>query len=610
MKNNLIGDVLFFTTSVKEILDIVKYININSPGHVIALPLYAQLKNKPGEWFDRIEKININLPNLIYDKKDILDIIDNGDSNYKKISPNTYSMAIIIATNVVEASVTIPSLRYVIDTGYFVSVIFDSDQEDKEVTIDKIPEASRLQRRGRVGRVAAGTVYYTYKKGARAHIKPRYGIVTNDITFDLFKILHGFEDNKISEIYNSDYHPINYIYNLKKNKITFQEFINEEKNKIIKKIYETQYWIDINIENDISIENDIDDIRLISNLDVNPINKYEKKLNSPYEDGYTLRELIDENGEFYIIHPDEEQFKREVVTGKIIYDKKKKINTNSYISSKLLNSINKLQSMKYIYFDNIIKKISEEYTYLKKFKYNKILEEIINKEKETIGFLQKTYSEDDIVRLFKTICISSCYNCTDEIIKILSLVYSLTSYKEFVALQDINKKFNDYNKFINLWKDNISELFSYLKIMNFFIQNNEINEINKKKFTKNEVNDKFKNFIEIKKKYGNEIFIKKNILKENNINEYELKIFIESFNQKDNQENRSNKYNNIFKIRQKEKQVQIEDYSKNMAINYDIIKKSLRLYDNLKKIVNNQKEKINSFKEFYSVSKLFTNHLT
>ena len=597
MKNNLTGDVLFFTTTANEILDIIKYININSPGHVIALPLYSQLKSKPGEWFERIEKININLPNLIYDKKDILDIIEYGDSKYKKIPPNTYSMAIIVATNVVEASVTIPSLRYVIDTGYFNSVIFDSDQEKTVATIDKIPEASRLQRRGRVGRVASGTVYYTYKKGARSQIKPRYGIVTKDITFDLFKILHGFEDNNISKIYNPIFHPINFLCSFKNNDIkkTFNEFINEEPNKIIKKIYETQYWIDINIDNYIN------EVKLISNLDVNPIDQYIKILNSPYEDGYDLNELMDEYGTFYIIHPDEEYFKREVVTGKIIYNKKREKLIDKYKSTKLIHSINKLQSVKYIYFDNIIKDITKDYIYIKKFKYNKILEEIINKETQTIGVLEKTYGEDDIVRIFKTICISSCYNCTDEILKILSLVYTITSYKDFVALQDINNKFNDYSKFINLWKDNISELFSYLKIMNFFIQNNEVDEKEKKIFTKNEVNNKFNKFIEIKKKYGNEIFIKKNILQDTKIDDKEFKIFIESFNQKENENSRSNKYNQIFKIRQKEKQVKIENYSKNMAINNNIIIKSLRLYDNLKKIVKNQKEKINNFKEFYPV---------
>ena len=75
--------------------------------------------------------------------------------------------------------------------------------------------------------------------------------------------------------------------------------------------------------------------------------------------------------------------------------------------------------MKYIYFDGIIKEIDTDYIYLKKFKYDKIIDEILNKEKDVVGHLQKKYSEDDIVRIFKTICISTCYNCTDEIIKIL-----------------------------------------------------------------------------------------------------------------------------------------------------------------------------------------------
>jgi len=600
MKKNLTGDVLFFTTSVNEILDIIKYININSPGHVIALPLYAQLKSKPGEWFERIENININLPNIIYDKKDILDIIDNGDADYRKISPNTYSMAIIVATNVVEASVTIPSLRFVIDTGYFVSVVFDSDKEDKEVTIDQIPEASRLQRRGRVGRVAGGTVYYTYKKGGRSHIKPRYGIVIGDVTFDLFKILHGFE-NSNTQIYNSDIHPINFLYNYyndKTNKLTFENFIKEEENKIIRKIYMEQYYIDTT---NLGVQD------IISNKLVNSINIYEKYLNSPYDNGYDFRDLIDEEGIFYIIHPDEEQFKREVVTGRIIYNKKEEKKVIKYISDKILNSMNKLQSMKYIYFDGIIKEFDTDYIYLKKFKYDKIIDEILNKEKDVVGYLQKKYSEDDIVRIFKTICISTCYNCTDEIIKILSLLYSITSYREFVALQEIKKqisKFNDYTKFINLWKNNISELYSYLDIMNFFIQNNNIEneEQRNKAFITNFIETRFNQFNDIKKKYGNKIFIDKNIFEQNKMDNVEIKLYIDYINQKDNQGKRYNKFNTVFKIRKnKGKQIDINNYCKKMGINNKIILNAIRLYENLNKIVKRQEKNINSFKQFYPV---------
>ena len=53
---------------------------------------------------------------------------------------------------------------------------------------------------------------------------------------------------------------------------------------------------------------------------------------------------------------------------------------------------------------------------------------------------------------------------------IIALMYSIGSYKAFVAKQKENPKYNDYDNFISLWKDSESELFSYLKIMNFFVQ--------------------------------------------------------------------------------------------------------------------------------------------
>jgi hypothetical protein len=598
MKKNLTGDVLFFTTTENNILRLVKYLNMNSPSYVIALPLFAKLKNKPGNWFEKIEKININLPNIIYEKSDILDIIENGDSGFKKIQPNTYSMAVIIATNVVEASVTIPTLRYVIDTGYFVSVKFDEEIEDKNITIDKIPEASRLQRRGRVGRVASGTVYYGYAKNARAHIKPRYGIVTTDITFDLFKILHGFESEDNIELYNPEFHPSNYLFSIKKNKMSFLDFISQELNPKIRKIYEKQYWINIDFEE----FKDKQDYSIICNNYINPYNTYLNILNPPYNDGYNLRDILDKYGEFYIIHPDEENLKREVVTGKILYNTKNNKVSNSYISDKIINCINKLQNIKYVYFDKIIKNVTTEFMHLKKFTYYKIISDILNKEADSISFLQKMFSEDDIVKIFKTICVSSSYKCTDDIIKILALLYSINSYKIFVPKQKLNLKFNDYDNFINIWKDDISELFSYLRIMNFFIEKTEdTNQTNKKEYSKKIIDTQFDKFTGIKKKYGNRIFIEEDVLKESNIDGSVLKLFVEFYNNKYNSDKRHQKYNDKYKIKQKEKQVMIESYCTNMALDVNTIKNALRLYEKFQKIVKKQKDKINSFQNFYPV---------
>jgi hypothetical protein len=162
-------------------------------------------------------------------------------------------------------------------------------------------------------------------------------------------------------------------------------------------------------------------------------------------------------------------------------------------------------------------------------------------------------------------------------------------------MQAINKKYNDNEKFMNLWKDNISELFSYLKIMNFFIKDN-LQMDNTKLISKIFVEREFNKFLDIKNKYGNKIFIEKNLLEENNI-----KIFVEFMNLKYDENKRVEKYNDKFKIKSKEKEIEIDDYCKNMALDSVCIKNALRLYENFKRLVEKQKEKINSFKSFYPV---------
>ena len=59
-----------------------------------------------------------------------------------------------------EASITIPNLKFVVDTGYEKSMRFDPKRDISNLEVKKISEASRVQRKGRVGRVTNGTVYY------------------------------------------------------------------------------------------------------------------------------------------------------------------------------------------------------------------------------------------------------------------------------------------------------------------------------------------------------------------------------------------------------------------------------------------------------------------
>ena len=82
----------------------------------------------------------------------------------KKVPKGIYKRAIIIATNVAEASITISGLKFVIDNGYAKVNKFDEVKNETKLLIEKISESSRIQRRGRVGRIASGTVYYLYGK--------------------------------------------------------------------------------------------------------------------------------------------------------------------------------------------------------------------------------------------------------------------------------------------------------------------------------------------------------------------------------------------------------------------------------------------------------------
>ena len=78
-------------------------------------------------------------------------------------------------------------------------------------------------------------------------------------------------------------------------------------------------------------------IELVNDGEFGLSEAYNKILNSPYEDGYNLRELIDEYGEFYIIHPDENNIKRNLLTGKII--RKKSYESDIYIDTNYIISL-------------------------------------------------------------------------------------------------------------------------------------------------------------------------------------------------------------------------------------------------------------------------------
>ena len=83
----------------------------------------------------------------------------NMDNVLKKVNP---SRRIIIGTNLAETGVTIPTLKYCIDTGFAFPPEYHPYFDCMSYSVKNISQGSRDQRMGRVGRVGEGVWYPCY----------------------------------------------------------------------------------------------------------------------------------------------------------------------------------------------------------------------------------------------------------------------------------------------------------------------------------------------------------------------------------------------------------------------------------------------------------------
>lgn len=71
---------------------------------------------------------------------------------------------VILSTNIAETSVTIPGVKYVVDTGLAKEMQFDSRKNMDSLEIQPISRSSAEQRKGRAGRMSAGKCYRLYSE--------------------------------------------------------------------------------------------------------------------------------------------------------------------------------------------------------------------------------------------------------------------------------------------------------------------------------------------------------------------------------------------------------------------------------------------------------------
>ncbi|KAF9572912.1 hypothetical protein EC968_009218 [Mortierella alpina] len=141
------GDILVFMTGREEIEEVVSEIRDrattlppNKYADIVALPLYAGLA-----------------------AEEQMLVFEPGERGTRKV---------IVATNVAEASVTIPAIGFVIDCGFVKIRAYNPRTGMEMLTTTTISQASAEQRSGRAGRIRNGKAYRLYTEQSFQKMRP------------------------------------------------------------------------------------------------------------------------------------------------------------------------------------------------------------------------------------------------------------------------------------------------------------------------------------------------------------------------------------------------------------------------------------------------------
>ncbi len=122
------GDVLVFVPGERDIRDAAQALHQSGPADVEVLPLYSRL---------------------------------SAAESHKVFRPHR-ARRVVVATNVAETSLTVPGIRYVVDTGLARISRFSHRSKVQRLPIEAVSRASADQRAGRCGREAPGICIRLY----------------------------------------------------------------------------------------------------------------------------------------------------------------------------------------------------------------------------------------------------------------------------------------------------------------------------------------------------------------------------------------------------------------------------------------------------------------
>ena len=432
LKSSPDGDILVFQSGTNEINELVSQLNKNTPNEVIALPYHSRLSNYVR---NSIEHIDVELKKIGISKFADVTRLESLEGN------NKYTRAIIVATNIAEASITIPSLRFVVETGNQKTSVYDYKKRGEKLIKMDISESSRIQRKGRVGRKAIGTVYYMYEKGKMENNKIAYEIALMDLYLILFQKLRSKSNEQIfiDELHDPN-SPIV--------KLTVDEVKKKFNKNDLHEIILNQYF------NGTNYYDYYGDDKIYDYKNYSTVHPY-------YETGFSAHSLIDKYGTFYLIHPNELDIIRNI-NGDIV-----EIKNYSEVSFSHSTSKNKLAI--------ISKKMRSFWKILLDYLYVTFSRDRKDITKTELGTIIIKLFEDfqiDNHNMLRSLIFGMMLDCSEEMLR-LSIIYQITNFdplkicSTFITSTNLNEQ-PDYEYTKKLFKETTSDSHILLSLLSDF----------------------------------------------------------------------------------------------------------------------------------------------
>ena len=151
--------------SVEQIVAVVDEITVEDPRGDVLVFL-------PGE--REIRDVHLALDRRKYRETEVLALYARlSAAEQDRVFKPGPKRRIVLATNVAETSLTVPRIRFVVDTGTARVKRYSQRGQLERLHIEPISQAAADQRKGRCGRVAAGICYRLYAEDDYAE-RPRY----------------------------------------------------------------------------------------------------------------------------------------------------------------------------------------------------------------------------------------------------------------------------------------------------------------------------------------------------------------------------------------------------------------------------------------------------